>query len=154
MIDTHTLCLHNNNHQFSCINDGIIRFIFIAWDRIKLKFHPFTDKNGPGSVSKTTTDNQYVRKGAIIGVYFESMYTKRLPIIGQFTSSDHSVCKLQGSLTETTTINCTSNMFPNLIIKAQMEISMIAFLWDVCFCNFSLLVLLVFQVSLSVIFLL
>ncbi len=81
----------------------------------------------------SSVNNVFVRKGAIIGVFFEPNIPS-LPVIGT-VSTNYTVCKLTGTLTETTMINCTSaNMISNLIIDAEMDIGNITCFWLVQSC--------------------
>ncbi len=87
-----------------------------------------------GALTDAAPNNLYVRKGAIIGVFFELNETP-LPVIGTFSSStNYTVCKLTGTETGTTMINCTSNMISNLIIDAEMDIGNITCFWLVQSC--------------------
>ena len=81
-----------------------------------------------------SVNNVFVRKGAIIGVFFELNRTP-LPVIGTVSgSTNYTVCRLTGTMTETTMINCTStNMISNLLLEAEMDIGNITCFWFVCF---------------------
>ena len=65
-----------------------------------------------------------IRKGTVIGVYFESG-KKALPILGETNSGSHSLCKLQGSK-DTDSLDCTLNKIENnLVLHAQAKIGKI-----------------------------
>ncbi len=75
-----------------------------------------------GTLTDNASNKLYVRKGAIIGLFFEPSVTP-LPVIGNVSgSTNYTVCKLTGTKTGTTMINCTSNMISDLIIDAEMDI--------------------------------
>ena len=65
----------------------------------------------------------YVRKGAIIGVYYRPN-TQILRVIGQETpsSNDRMVCKRAGSLDDNQSVNCTSSLDTDLLIFAEATI--------------------------------
>ena len=65
----------------------------------------------------------YVRKGAIIGVYYTPS-TQILSVIGQKTPSSNGrmVCKRAGSLDDNQSINCASSLDTNLFIFAKATI--------------------------------
>ena len=66
----------------------------------------------------------YIRKGTVIGVYFESG-KKALPILGETNSGSYSLCELQGSI-DTDSLDCTSNNIQNnLVLHAQATIGKI-----------------------------
>ena len=59
----------------------------------------------------------------MVGVYFKTNETP-MPIIGTTSSESHAVCKKQGSLDNTVSINCSSSLIEtNLVIHAEAQIS-------------------------------
>ena len=67
----------------------------------------------------------HIRKGTVIGVYFESE-EYALPVLGKTTSGSHSLCKLQGSI-DADSLDCTSNSIQdNLVLHAQAKIGKIS----------------------------
>ena len=82
-----------------------------------------------GGISKTA-GNVFVRKGAVIGVYFMTDETA-MPIIGNATVGTHSVCKYQGDIDSSTPINCTSSLIQtDIIIHAKRWIGKNNQIWS------------------------
>ena len=78
---------------------------------------------------------KYIRKGTVIGVYFESD-KKALPILGQTNSGSHSLCELQESV-DAASLDCTSNSIQyNLVLHAQAKIGKISYCCIKCDHNF------------------
>ena len=76
-----------------------------------------------GAEEGSPIDELYVRKGAIIGVYYRSD-TRILRVIGQETSSsnDRMVCKRAGNLDDSQSVNCASSLDTDLLIFAEATI--------------------------------
>ena len=76
-----------------------------------------------GGKSKNAGNNVFVRKGAVIGVYFKTNDVAML-IIGNATAGNHSVCKYQGDKDNSSPIDCTSSLIQtDIIIHAEGQIS-------------------------------
>ena len=66
-----------------------------------------------GNLMENVADTVYVKKGAIVGVYFDT--DDHLPVIG--SGNNNGICVVAGSLA-TTEVNCSLSL-ENLIIRAE-----------------------------------